>query len=140
MLTAQNIKDYLKQYDVIWAVTMPDGCPPEDVLVPTNHTFYRYAKFPDKCSPDDFKTYADLNPDKDWGEMLPLAVGLSIIDDESKAKRNLKLPFMRKFKGIILLTLNPLDGVVKQTGVHRSHYTWWRTQNFDMENLKMLEL
>lgn len=36
----------------------------------------------------------------------------------------------RQYRGIIALTLNPTDGVVKQTGVHRSHYTWWRTTSF----------
>ena len=68
------------------------------------------------------------------------AVGLSLIDNEAKARRNLKLPMFRQYKGIITLMLNPSDGVVKQTGVHRSHYTWWRTQQFQMSNLKMLQI
>jgi hypothetical protein len=72
--------------------------------------------------------------------MLPLAVGLSLIEGEAKARRNLKLPMFRQYQGIIALTLNPTDGVVRQTGAHRSHYTWWRTQTFQMSNLKMLAL
>jgi hypothetical protein len=72
--------------------------------------------------------------------MLPLAVGLSIIEGEAKARRNLKLPMFRQFKGIIALTLNPTDGVVKQTGVNRSHFTWWRTSSFQMSNLNMLAI
>jgi len=71
---------------------------------------------------------------------LPLAVGLSVIDDEAKARKNLKLPMFKQFKGVIALMLNPTDGVVKQTGVHRSHHTWWRTKSFEMSNLKMLEV
>jgi hypothetical protein len=69
-----------------------------------------------------------------------LAVGLSLIDNEAKARRNLKLPMFRHYKGIIALMLNPTDGVVRQTGVHRSHYTWWRTRQFQMSNLKMLQI
>ncbi len=46
----------------------------------------------------------------------------------------------KQFKGVIALILNPADGVVKQTGVHRSHYTWWRTKTFQMSNLKMLQI
>lgn len=69
-----------------------------------------------------------------------MAVGLSIIDNETKARKNLKLPLFRHFRGIIALTLNPVDGVVKQTGVHLSHYTWWRTKAFQMSNLTMLQL
>lgn len=140
MLIAENIKDYQRRYNVTWAQKMPEGCPPENILVATEHHFYRYALHTERYTSDDFKTYAELNPDKDWGEMLPLAVGLSVIDNEKKARKNLKLPFMKQFKGIISLTLNPMDGVVKQTGVHLSHYTWWRTTSFDANNLTMLLL
>lgn len=72
--------------------------------------------------------------------MLPLALGLSLIDNENKAGKNLKLPLFRRYKGVVALTLNPYDGVVKQTGVHHSHYTWWRTTAFQMSNLKMLQV
>ena len=135
MLTPYNIKDYSKEFNPIWAVQMPDGCPPEEVLVPSVHPFYRLAKQADAYNEEDFKSYAEADPAKNWGEQLPLAVGLSVIDNEKKARKNLKL-----LKGIIALTLNPADGVVKQTGVHRSHYTWWRTSTFQMSNLKMLQL
>ena len=64
----------------------------------------------------------------------------TIIDNENKARRNLKLPMFRQYKGIISLILNPTDGVVRQTGVHHSHYTWWRTKAFQMSNLNMLAL
>ena len=97
----------------------------------------------DSYTADDFKSYAEADPQRNWGKNLPLAVGLSLIDNKSKACRNLKLPMFRKFKGIIALTLNPSDGVVKQvkqTGVHLSHYTWWRTKSFKMSNLTMLQL
>jgi hypothetical protein len=119
---------------------MPVGCPPEDVLVPSEHPFFRLASQMDSYTADDFKSYAEADPQRNWGEKLPLAVGLSLIDNESKARKNLKLPMFRQFKGIIVLTLNPSDGVVKQTGVHLSHYTWWRTKSFQMSNLTMLQL
>ena len=119
---------------------MPDGCPPDDILVADEHLFFRLALQTTTYSPEDFKSYAETNPNRDWGEQLPLAVGLSLIDNEMKARKNLKLPFFRQFKGIIALTLQPTDGVVKQTGVHRSHYTWWRTTSFQTTNLKMLAI
>lgn len=59
---------------------------------------------------------------------------------EGKARKSLKLPMFRQYKGIIALMLNPEDGVVKQTGVHRSHYTWWRTRAFTMLNQTMLSV
>lgn len=140
MLTPYKIADYCKEYKPEWTCTMPDGCPPDDVLVPSEHPFFRLAKQDDSYSEADFLTYAEACPQRHWGEQLPLAVGLSLIAGEQKARRNLKLPMFRQFRGIIALTLNPTDGVVKQTGVHRSHYTWWRTRRFQMSNLQMLQI
>ena len=140
MLTPYKISSYIEEFKPEWACVMPPGCPPEDILAPCEHPFFRLAKQSDTYSPDDFKSYAEADPQRNWGEKLPFAVGLSLIDNEAKARRNLKLPMFRQFKGIIALTLNPVDGVVKQTGVHRSHYTWWRTKSFQMLNLMMLKL
>lgn len=140
MLRPYKIEAYRNEFHPQWACAMPAGCPPEDVLVADNHPFFRLALHQSSYDERDFLSYADLNPEKDWGEMLPLAAGLSIMNDATKARKNLKLPVFRKFKGIIALVLQPTDGVVKQTGVHRSHYTWWRTKSFSMSNLSMLSL
>ena len=140
MLTPYKTKDYCKEFNPTWAVQMPDGCPPEDVLVPSDHPFYRLAKQADAYNEEDFKSYAEADPARNWGEQLPLAVVLSVMDNEKKVRKNLKLPMFKQFKGIIALILNPTDGVVKQTGMHRSHYTWWRTSTFQMSNLKMLQI
>lgn len=140
MLISTHLDDYLKEHPVQWAVRMPEGCPPSSILVPSEHSFYRYTLLSESYSVEDFKSYAELNPGKDWGELLPLAVGLSVLDNEDKAKKNLKLPYLKQFKGIVALQLHPKDGVVKQTGVRQSHYTWWRTTDFDFSNLRMLVL
>lgn len=140
MLTPYKIADYIVEYSPEWACAMPKGCPPDDVLVATEHPFYRIAKRADKYSDEDFKSYAETDSQRKWGQMLPLAVGLSLIEGEMSARRKLKLPMFRHYNGIIALTLNPKDGVVKQTGIHRSHYTWWRTCSFQFSNLKMLSI
>ena len=140
MLTPYKINAYCEELKPEWTCEMPTGCLPEDVLVPSEHPFFRLAIQKDSYTAEDFKSYAEADPQRNWGEKLPLAVGLSLIDNVSKARKNLKLPMFRQFKGIIALTLNPSDGVVKQTGVHLSHYTWWRTKSFSMSNLTMLQL
>ena len=140
MLTPYKISAYSEEYKPKWACEMPDGCPPEDILIPSEHPFFRLAKQAGTYTVDDFKSYAETDPQRNWGERLPLAVGLSLIDNEVKARKNLKLPMFRQFNGIIAITLNPTDGVVKQTGVHLSHFTWWRTESFKMSNLTMLQL
>jgi len=80
---------------------MPVGCPPEDVLVPSEHPFFRLAKQANTYTPDDFKSYAESDPNRNWGQMLPFAVGLSLVESEAKARRNLKLPMFRGYKGIL---------------------------------------
>lgn len=140
MLTPYKINAYCEELKPEWTCEMPTGCLPEDVLVPSEHPSFRLAIQKDSYTAEDFKSYAEADPQRNWGEKLPLAVGLSLIDNVSKARKNLKLPMFRQFKGIIALTLNPSDGVVKQTGVHLSHYTWWRTKSFQMSNLTMLQL
>lgn len=52
---------------------MPDGCPPDDVLVPSEHPFYRLAKQGDAYTADDFNSYAEADPQHNWGEQLPSA-------------------------------------------------------------------
>lgn len=118
---------------------MPDGCPPEDIEVAYGHPFFRLARYADRYDEDDFKSYAELAPYKDWGEDLPLAIGLSIIEGEKTVRNRIKSPFYNRFKGIIAMNLNKEDGVLKQTGKNLAHYTWWRTQQFSIENLKMLQ-
>lgn len=76
---------------------MPQGCPPDDILVPFGHPFYRLSRSETSFDADDFITYAEKDPNRNWGEQLPLALGLSIIDDENKARKNLKLPMFKQF-------------------------------------------
>ena len=140
MLKTYALTEYNRKYKPVWTCEMPDECPPNDIQVAFQHPFFRLAHYADAYDERDFMSYAEMYPQRPWGSMLPLAVGLSIIDNEAKARKNLKLPLFRNYRGIIGLELNPQDGVVKQTGVHRSHYTWWRTKSFQTSNLKMLTI
>ena len=142
MLVSQKINDYLEQYKVDWVTFMPENCPPVDIEVPHGHIFFRLTYGIDSISEKDLESYSETQPEKDWGDQLPLAVGLSVFGDEDKACKNLKLPYMRKNKiqGIAKVLLQPMDGVVKRTGKHLSHYTWWRTKSFSIQNIQMLQL
>lgn len=140
MLKSYKISQYCQEYSPQWACPMPQGCPPEDVLVPFEHPFFRLTENEESCCEQDFMSYAELDPERSWGDLLPLAVGISLIDNEIKARKNLKLPMFRKYRGIVCLMLYPQQGVVKQTGIHRSHYTWWRTKQFKIQDSKMLAI
>lgn len=105
MLTPCKISYYRDTYKPEWAMAMPDGCPPDEVLVDTDHPFFRLARRSDGYDEADFMSYAEADPNRNWGQMLPLAVGLSLIESEAKARKNLKLPMFRQYRGIIALTL-----------------------------------
>lgn len=140
MLKPYKLADYQDQFQPEWAFIAAEDCLPDEVLVPYNHFFCRLARQASVYDSEDFVSCAEKDPNRNWGEQLPLALGLSVIENETKARKYLKLPYFRQFKGIISLDLFPADGVVKQTGIHGTHYTWWRTKSFDMSNLKMLQL
>lgn len=140
MLVPQKLVDYLATYQVQWTIIMPNNCPPENIEVPHTHSFYRITLDANLIQSDDLKSYADLDPQKNWGDQLPLAVGLSVYNNEVKAQKNLKLPYMKKkkLKGVAKIDLNPTDGVVKKTCKDTSHYTWWRTTSFDVNTANMI--
>ena len=89
MLNPYKISDYCEAFKPEWTCTMPKGCPPEDVMLPSEHPFFRFSSLIDSYTADDFKSYAEADPQRNWGERLPLAVGLSLIDNEAKARKNL---------------------------------------------------
>lgn len=140
MLKPYKLADYQDQFQPEWAFIAAEDCLPDEVLVPYNHFFCRLARQASVYDSEDFVSCAEKDPNRNWGEQLPLALGLSVIENETKARKYLKLPYFRQFKGIISLDVFPADGVVKQTGIHSTHYTWWCTKSFDMSNLKMLQL
>ena len=53
MLTPYKINAYCEEFKPEWACTMPVGCPPEDVLVPSEHPFFRLASQTDSYTVDD---------------------------------------------------------------------------------------
>lgn len=142
MLVPDTLESYLRQYPVTWAVNMPPNCPPQHIDIPHNHSFFRLTLHEDYIDQQDMKNYVELNPGNDWGDMLPLASGLSVYNSEDKARKEIKLPYLKKFnfKGIAKIALNPQDGVVLQTTKKKEHYTWWRTTGFNINNAQMLQL
>ena len=79
MLVAKKLSEYIEEYNPTWSVDMPENCPPEDIEVPFSHLFYRMSANEDKVVDDDWKTYSEISPMKDWGAQLPLAKGLTFV-------------------------------------------------------------
>ena len=113
-----------------WFESLPEKCPPGDAE-PCNGTYYRIisSKTP---SAGDFLSQRSLQPEKHFignGVDDCIVHALSVFGVVQDAVRRLKLPKFR-FSSIVMLHLEPKDGVMKKT-FSDSHYSWWRSTEFD---------
>jgi hypothetical protein len=68
-----------------------------------------------------------------------LTRSLSVFNTIESAERLRKLlPAMRS-KSIFQVDLKENDGLVQQTGNDEHHFSWWRSTQFDLSTLKILD-
>ena len=134
MLSRSTLTQYIEIYGEDWADEMPENCPPEDICTSDNDTFYRYTANEGAIDARDWLNHINRYPNIRFeGEKKILAAGLSLQDDLENARRDLKLPFIKKkYKGLAAITLLAEDGVLKQTTNNIHHYTWWRTNSCNL--------
>ena len=119
-----------------WYEQLPELCPPVDA-VPCEGTYYRIAKG-NPASNGDFFSQRKLQPNKVFtglGVDECIARSISLFSDINDATRRLKLPKFRNAQ-IAGVTLEPKDGVMKKT-FSDSHYSWWRSTNFEVSQAKI---
>lgn len=113
---------------------LPEQCPPSDCRPEGDYVLYRMCK---NSPPNDwdFTSWRSRNPDRNRppGVTECRARSLSTQDDLNKLKKLKKLP---RFKGKTLywaeLSLTASDGPSKQTTDRRSHFSWWRSADFEI--------
>jgi hypothetical protein len=112
---------------------LPKDCPPADANSHAGQVF-RLVKA-DPATIDDFKTYFDLYPGRQWTtrEACP-AHGLSIrltlaaaIAEAKKMRSRIKAAHWE----VAVATLGPKDGHVLQTFTDPNHHTWWPSHQTD---------
>lgn len=125
-----------------WSEEMPDGCPPRSAAVAEEgKVFYRIVKSIPPTE-DDFASMQTEDPKR----ALQFAgkreesytYGVSLFDDiEAVRKVQSKI---KKFKGrsVVELTLKQRDGLVVRTSDH--HWTWWKTDDFDISICEEVKL
>ena len=62
---------------------------------------------------------------------------ISLFSDRKEIEKRMKLPKFRKAV-IAEVCLKPKDGMIKKT-FGAAHYSWWRTNEFDVSQAKVLE-
>lgn len=114
-----------------WYETLPDQCPPGEAMTPNGFVCYRLCE--SKSAVDkDFLSHRHLFPHKTFYVPECRARSISVYKDQSDLDKVLMLP-AHKAKTIVRVTLNPQDGATMKTGkTDDSHYSWWRSNSFDM--------
>jgi hypothetical protein len=116
-----------------WFEELPDQCPPSEAIEPDNEVFCRAIEG-DSAESSDFLSQREIcGNDKVFegvSECIARSVSLS-----QNIQGILKLP---RFKGkkFVEIELKKEDGLILQT-FKKSHYSWWRSQNFDFQNVKI---
>ena len=121
-----------------WFEDLPVACPPSDAT-PCNGEYFRIANGNPATSPD-FFSQRKLQPNKIFvgkGINECIARAVSLFKDKDDALKRLKLPKFRH-SVIAVVELEPKDGVMKKTFLD-SHYSWWRSTNFDVKQAKVEE-
>lgn len=140
MIQEIKLKAYIEQFGEHWADELPKDCPPEDVCIANNDDFYRLIHQTDNIIPEDWLNTIKEQPKRKFSpEQIIYAAGMSVLDNLEVAKDKLKMPFMKNkgLTGVAKISLNPEDGVVKQT-FRESHYTWWRTTMCNLEKAETI--
>ena len=122
-----------------WYEQLPPQCPPLDA-VPCVGTYYRIAKG-NPATDNDFFSQRKLQPSKVFsglGVDECIARSISLFSEVNDATRRLKLPKFRS-ANVVEITLQPKDGVIKKT-FSDSHYSWWRSTDFEVSQAKTIEL
>ena len=122
-----------------WFEELPPLCPPADA-VPCKGRYYRIAHG-NPVKESDFFSQRKLQPEKVFkglGVDECIARAISLFADLNDAYRRMKLPKFRNAK-VAEVILEPKDGVMKQTFSH-SHYSWWRSQGFEVSQVKIVEV
>ena len=140
MYTPTKLTEYLENFDVSWAKSLPENTPPDNVVVAyQKEPLFRLIQEKDVMTEEDLKPHSELHPDRNFGSNLWKASGLSSLCTLDDACSMAKLPYLRHLHGIVEITMRPEYGVMLKTPSNNcaNHYTWWHTTVFDINNAEL---
>jgi hypothetical protein len=119
-----------------WYEKLPPNCPPEEAHR-AEATYFRLGSIPPDDS--DFWSHRQRFPHKRFHVSECVARSLSVFDDQEAAEKLKRLlPTMRS-KPIFQIALREKDGMIQQTGNDIHHFSWWRSTEFDLSIIKILD-
>ena len=119
-----------------WYEELPLNCPPEAAYAP-KATYFRLGSIPPDDS--DFWSHRRRFPHKKFHVDECIARALSIFDDQNAAERLKQLLPAMRLKPIFQIDFTEKDGLIQQTGNDLHHFSWWRSIEFNLESIKILD-
>ena len=119
-----------------WYEELPLDCPPEEAFAP-KATYFRLGSIPPDDS--DFWSHRQRFPHKKFHVSECVARSLSVFDTQNAAEHLKRLLPAMRVKPIFQLDLSEKDGLIQQTGSDLHHFSWWRSTEFDLEKIKILD-
>lgn len=119
-----------------WFEELPELCPPKEAFVPQGMTVYRFS-LSELPSKNDFLSQRLLKPSRVFNGISEcIARSLSVYDNLEACINIYKLPRHRKrFKSILVVKLSDSDGLIMKTFNDPNHYSWWRSNSFNIETV-----
>ena len=116
---------------------LPPDCPPDEAYS-LEATYFRLGNIPPNDS--DFWSHRRRFPNKRFHVSECVARSLSVFDDQEAAEKLKRLLPVMRSKPIFQVNLTQKDGLVQQTGNDVHHFSWWRSTEFDLETIKILDV
>ncbi|MBT9187635.1 hypothetical protein [Zobellia russellii] len=119
-----------------WIEDLPEKCPPNEAFVPDKFKVFRLATT-ESTDEINFQSQRALKPNARFkGVDECVARSTSVFDEINKCINMSKLPlYKNKWKAVLELELNQKDGLVLKTFKDPNHYSWWRSTNFETNNV-----
>lgn len=114
---------------------LPSNCPPETAFAPQT-SYFRLGSIPPDDS--DFWSHRRRFPNKVFHVSECTALSLSVFDSQDAAEKLKRLVPAMRSKPIFQLNLKEKDGLIEQTGNDSHHYSWWRSTEFKLSTIKIV--
>ena len=114
-----------------WTEPLPENCPPEDSIIPNNEAFYRMVETIPPTEAD-FYSLGKRSPKKINDNNRCRILSCSLFSKYISCTNRME-GSTHSHKFIVKIILPPESGRIKQTGIDRTHYSWWIKKDFKPE-------
>jgi hypothetical protein len=111
-----------------WHDELPEQCPPQEAVLPSNMIIYRAVRTLPPTE-DDFESQRVMYPKQLFNVDECRARSLSVSTEPTPCEHLIRIP-NRPERFVAKIRLTEESGLILKTG-KRTHFSWWRARDFD---------